>query len=553
MLSGCQGVERTQQPQLTLGLHAQVSTAFRQAVRKLAPPDWRLVSANTVPAHHPLRASTAAAADVPAAAARHAAATAGLRQGQVATARLQTDAILLQPDFARRDLRHQLLQMALAEADSCCVAGRALKIHQGRMILCVARPTKAGWLWLVKEKGSRECRLPLHTHFAAPGSGSPCGQYCLLKVQHRDAAEPKTWWALLDGLQSCKHAQAGKTLTQPACRSLIVWSVAAAERVATLCSGYFWQLNPESQLKLLKFKRSGNFDGLYNASKVSTCAWLPDSTICCSEPGESSVRVSSPKGKLLGSAAVHFELSPAHDDFRRLESYHPTGLRAAPVPRPCGSFLAAQSHQSLLVLAAPSCSTHLELPLDPAFSHLIALEDLIASEELGVSVDHAWWAPDCQRILVLAGAVAICSLSGRCWQQVISPQMPCTARGIHGWAMAGVLVTVRASQAGNSSSAPNKAKAPGNLAVLDPPRAAVVPVRDAVPDRLRGAVCSPDNSWVAARLQDKLVIVRAKSGRVVGRPVFPYHMSPAAPVWTQDGSALVCQGAHDVTYRLCFS
>ena len=78
-----------------------MNSAFRQAVRELPPLDWRLVRANTVPAHHPLAA--APAADIPAAAARHAAATAGLRQGRVSAAHLG-GAALLQPDFARRAL-----------------------------------------------------------------------------------------------------------------------------------------------------------------------------------------------------------------------------------------------------------------------------------------------------------------------------------------------------------------------------------------------------------------------------------------------------------------
>ena len=81
-----------------------MDTAFSQAVRELPPPDWRQIRDNTVPAYHPLRA--APEADIPAAAARHAAAHAGLRQGRVLTARLQKDAVLLQPDFARHGLSH---------------------------------------------------------------------------------------------------------------------------------------------------------------------------------------------------------------------------------------------------------------------------------------------------------------------------------------------------------------------------------------------------------------------------------------------------------------
>ena len=79
-----------------------MNSGCRQDVRELSPVDWGQVRDNTVPAHHPL--ASAAAADIPAAAARHATATAGLRQGRVSAARLQKDAVLLHPDFSRHGL-----------------------------------------------------------------------------------------------------------------------------------------------------------------------------------------------------------------------------------------------------------------------------------------------------------------------------------------------------------------------------------------------------------------------------------------------------------------
>ena len=393
------------------------------------------------------------------------------------------------------------------------------------MVVCEAQATAAGPLALVKETGSRECRLPARTHFAGPGASSPCGQYCLLKAPKDGAAERETWWALLDGPQLRGQARRC-SLTQPACRDLLVWSVAAAERVATLCSGLCDQLNPDTEPDLLGFDShydSDDFEGRYHASKASNCAWLPDSTICCSKPGKSQVRVCTPQGKLLGSAAMHFELWPAHDNFRQLESYHPSGLRAA-VPSPCGSFLAVQSQQSLLLLAAPSCSVHLELAL--ASSGL-------SSDEDGVSVEGAWWCPKGQRILLLgtAGSAATCSLPGRSWQQVCGPQLPRSSETVLGCTMSGVLVRLPAA----------KEEQPGNLAVLEPAEAAVSPVGDAV-SALRLAVCSPDRCWVAARdaSSRELLIMHAKSGRVAARWQPPDEVFGAAALcWAHDSTALV--------------
>ena len=90
------------------------------------------------------------------------------------------------------------------------------------------------------------------------------------------------------------------------------------------------------------------------------------------------------------------------------------------MPSPSGSFLGVQSHQRLLVLAAPSCSMHLGLLLGSSG---------LGSTWDGVIVELAWWSPNSQRILLLEielQSVPICSLPGRCWQQVLSPQLPCS-------------------------------------------------------------------------------------------------------------------------------
>ena len=300
-----------------------------------------------------------------------------------------------------------------------------------------------------------------------------------------------------------------------------MWTVAASRSVAALRSEADAYCGEGGEEEL----------GAVPACQAPTFAWLPDSTICYSEPRKADVRVCSPQGAVLGSAAVHFELSQESTESDGIDDFFSTRLRAA-VLSPTGSFLAMQSSQDLLILAAPSCSVHLQLSLASSGHGEL--------DRIGVRVTSVWWCPDSQCILTVTHAAAICSLPRRCRQQVVSPALTRPRLEVLAWATPGVFVTMPAL-----STEPGQGPPGHTLAVLDPDKAAISPAGKIVPCRLRAEVCSPDK--VPGSCQG----LRQGRGADHARQVWARD-SPPDPSWQgmfgvpgQDSSALLCQGIAD--------
>ena len=326
----------------------------------------------------------------------------------------------------------------------------------------------------------------------------------------------------------------------------------ASRSVATLHSGPYEGLMDEGLMDDAEeagYLQAGSAiaDLFHRLLNGPTCFFLPDSTLCASEPQIDRVRVCSLQGDTLGSATVHFEISP--DPAAHPLEGGPTELQAV-VPSPCGSFLAAQSHQSLLVLSTPSCSKHMELALSSCGLRCTDDRSMLGVGPITTkAVLELWWSADSQSILLrgTSGSLVVCSVprlgvGGGSWQQVRSPELPRVNFHVHGWLTCGVLVTL-----------PGRRQQPGSLAVLEPTQEAACCIGDAVP-QLSSPVCSPDKCWVAAMAAvptSELLVVHARSGRVAARWHFPRKAPEYSLVWAQDGSAMVCQGDAD-SYLLRF-
>ena len=339
----------------------------------------------------------------------------------------------------------------------------------------------------------------------------------------------------MQGLQICRNQLTGlcracredpDSCPEPERTEIVVWSVASGAAVGTVLDGSFSAMDRSAQI------HSHALVGSISAGMLPACAWLPNSTVCCTVTIKKLVKVCSARGETLGQASVEFELRPERSC--PAEEYYERPLRAA-IPSPSGSFLAVLSIDSLEVLSAPVCSVHLQLPLADA--------GILGDEEEGpTAVQQVLWAPDSRSILVVAqpeDPMALCLLATRSWQQVANTQLAALPfHRLHAWAAGGVVCTVP------STSVPHS---PCMVVALDPSdgAAGAASGEHNAPGSLLGGVCSPGACFVAGRggLSECMVILHARSGRLAAGWTGSNSAAVEAILWAVNGCAMICQGS----------
>ena len=252
--------------------------------------------------------------------------------------------------------------------------------------------------------------------------------------------------------------------------------------------------------------------------------WLPDSTICCLIPEDDELSLRTASAELISSAKVTCFIEET-------ESWT-EGVWVSP----CGGLIAGQSGSSLLVLAAPSCSTHLQLALDTCAVFAAAAA---APEGYETCLKRLLWAPDSTAILCWAEQVkhlALCSLASRSWVQVSNSLLQPPAASVLSWSPQGLVC-----------------RAGGAAVVLDPTSQAVQHLGPEL-SVAKGLAYSPDFCWLAGCTKTGIDIFRAKTGQLAARWQVPprprtgvVQFSGGIVKWSAAGNALTCGD-----YVFCF-